>query len=93
MTRILAATSALALLGACALPPEGTDADDLAAFDAAVASVGCELISESDYLAAELQTGLTREQLMQIAQYRIANEEAARLENGGVRLVSGPCAP
>ena len=66
MTRILTAPLALAALtylGACALPPEGVEAPQLAGFDAAVASIGCDLVSESDYIPVELQTGLTRAQV------------------------------
>ena len=58
MTILRGVLPALALTAACAMPPEGTDEQDLANFDAAVASVGCDLRTESEYLAVELQTGL-----------------------------------
>jgi len=92
-TRLLAVTIALGALSACALPPQGVMPQDLANFDLAVASIGCDLVGESDYLPVELQTGLTRDQVIQIAQFRMATEAAVQLENGGVRLVTGPCAP
>ncbi|EPX80459.1 hypothetical protein Salmuc_03775 [Salipiger mucosus DSM 16094] len=66
---------------------------DLVAFDEAVASVGCDLVSESDYLPVEFQTGMTRPMLQEIAGYRIATDKGVRLESGGFRLTSGPCAP
>ncbi|ETX14522.1 NADH dehydrogenase [Roseivivax halodurans JCM 10272] len=84
---------ALALTAACAMPPEGTDEQDSANYDAAVASVGCDLRTESEYLAVELQTGLTRAQLQEMSDYKVANGAAQRFENGGVRLVTGTCAP
>lgn len=93
MTRVLGSLAGLGLLAACALPPDGVKPDDLVAFDAAVASVGCDLVGESDYLPVELQTGLTREQVVETAQFRLANEQAVALENGGVRLITGACAP
>ena len=91
--RLLATMAALGVLAACALPPQGVTQQDLANFDAAVASIGCDLIGESDYLPVELQTGLTREQVIQTAQFRLATDAAVQLENGGVRLVTGDCAP
>lgn len=81
-----------ALAGCMALPPKGTGIEDLAAYEAAVASLGCELVSEADYGAVEFQAGLTREQAIAITEQRLARGEAARLENGGVRLISGSCA-
>lgn len=91
--RFVLPLAGLALVSACAMPPEGVTPQDLAAFDEAVASVGCELVGESDYLPVELQTGLTREQVIQTAAYRVAAEEAVHLEGGGVRLITGACAP
>ena len=83
----------LGLLAACAIPPEGVTPAGLAAFDEAVASIGCELVAESDYLPVELQTGVTREQVTDVAQYRLLSEAAVRLDNGGIRLITGACAP
>jgi hypothetical protein len=84
---------AAALLAGCAMPPEGTEPADLAAWDQAVASVGCSLETESDYLPVELQTGQTRALVQEIAAYKVASEEAVRLDSGGVRLITGACAP
>jgi hypothetical protein len=83
---------ALPLLAAC-IPPEGVTAEDLAAFDAAVVSVGCDLRTERQYLPVELQTGLPRAVLIEIAQYRVSRREAVPLEGGGIRLVTGACTP
>jgi uncharacterized protein YijF (DUF1287 family) len=93
MKRAFAALLGLSLVAACALPPEGTTEADRANYDAAVASIGCTLQYESDYAPVELQTGLTREQVMAISNYRIALEQAVRTPEGGVRLTTGPCAP
>ena len=91
--RILAPLAGLGLLTACAMPPEGVSQEALVFFDEAVASIGCELVGESDYLPVELQTGLTREQVIQTAAFRVASEDAVKRENGGVRLITGSCAP
>ena len=96
MTRILTAPLALAALtylGACALPPEGVEAPQLAGFDAAVASIGCDLVSESDYIPVELQTGLTRAQVQETAAYKLAQGQGVSLSNGGFRSTVGACAP
>ncbi|MFP7570796.1 hypothetical protein [Marivita sp. S2033] len=93
LSRSLALIPAVGLLAACEMPPQGVTPDDLANFDMAVASIGCDLVSESDYLPVELQTGLTREQVIETAQFRLATDAAVQLDNGGIRLISGPCAP
>ena len=93
MKRVFLALGGLGVLAACDLPPEGVSQTDMANFDMAVASVGCELVGESDYLPVELQTGLTREQVIQTAQFRLATDAAVSLENGGIRLITGGCAP
>ncbi|SFD81760.1 hypothetical protein [Roseivivax sediminis] len=93
MKSVAAPLAALSLIAACAMPPEGTDEQDLAAFDSAVSSVGCDLRTESEYLAVELQTGLTRAQLGEMSQYKVETGSAVRLEGGGVRLTTGPCSP
>ncbi len=93
MKHHLVALPALSLVAACVMPPKDVTPEGLAAWDAAVTSIGCELVSEAQYLPVELQTGLTREKLIEVAQYKIATEEAVSLENGGVRLVTGTCAP
>ncbi|WP_235940212.1 MULTISPECIES: hypothetical protein [unclassified Salipiger] len=93
MIRVSAALCALGLLAACAMPPKGTDEQDLMAWDDAVTSIGCELVSESDYQPVELQSGLSRTQVQEIAAYKVKTEEAVPSETGGVRLVTGSCAP
>ncbi|MDA7426599.1 hypothetical protein [Thalassococcus lentus] len=93
MKKMMLAGTALTLLAGCVLPPKDVTPEDLAAFDNAVASIGCTLESERHYLPVELQTGLTREKLIEVAQYKVALEEAVALESGGVKLITGNCAP
>lgn len=88
----LAAVLAFPALAAC-VPPDGVTAEDLAAFDAAVASIGCDLRAERHYLPVELQTGMPRATLTEIAQYKVSIDQAVPLEGGGVRLVTGLCTP
>ena len=90
--RMTAAIAALALTSACAMPPQGASPEQMAAYDNAVASMGCEMRTEREYLAVELQTGLTREQTIQAGQFRMASGAAVPLEGGGVKLVTGACA-
>jgi hypothetical protein len=92
MTRFVGACAVFALLSACAMPPEGVSDERLAMFDSAVESIGCDLVSEEDYIPVELQTGLNREQVMDVAAYRTAREEGVKLSNGGFRLTTGTCA-
>ncbi|MEM9843867.1 MAG: hypothetical protein AAF965_03650 [Pseudomonadota bacterium] len=80
------------LVAGCALPPEGTSPGDVARFQAAVETVGCQLISEAEYLPVELQTGLSREQSTRLASYMVASNRAVRLSTGGIRLTTGACA-
>ncbi len=82
----------IATAGCLALPPKGIDDAQLRAFDEAVASIGCNLDYESDYLPVELQTGMTRQQAIEMAQYKIATGEAVSLSDGAVQLVVGDCA-
>lgn len=92
MKRYAFALVATGLVSGCFLP-EGVTEEDLAAFDAAVASIGCDLVNESDYLPVELQTGMPREKVVTISQYKVEQKEAVPLSNGGVRLQTGACAP
>ncbi|MGP6085528.1 hypothetical protein [Antarctobacter jejuensis] len=92
MKRNAFALVAAGLIAGCVLP-EGVTDEDLSAFDAAVTSIGCDLVDESDYLPVELQTGMPREKLITVSQYKVAQKEAVSLSNGGVRLVTGACAP
>ena len=87
---------ALALTAACDATMTtgagtGMPADAAVAYDAAVASVGCTLRSEKDYLPVELQTGLTREQVLQITSARLARKQAVKLPDGTVQLTTGAC--
>ena len=84
---------AATLLAGCVLPPDDVTEADLAAFDAAVASFGCDLVRKRHYLPVELQTGMSREKLIEVAQYRVALEQAQMVEGGGIRLITGQCAP
>ena len=79
-------------LAGCALPPDGTSAQNIADYEAAVASIGCKLVHESDYLPVELQAGLTREQTLAITKYQLAADRAVSLPDGGVKLTTGACA-
>ena len=85
--------AALTALAACQMPPEGTDETDVANFDTAVGSIGCDLVDEGDYQAIEIQTGLSRMQAQEMAAFRVETGAAAKLSNGGIRLTSGACAP
>lgn len=92
MKRFFLAIPALGALAACALPPLGTSQADIQAYDDAVASIGCTLGTEADYLPVEFQTGLSRDQLLAIGKYKLAAEQAVSLENGGIKLTTGACA-
>ncbi|MDJ0821796.1 MAG: hypothetical protein QNJ09_08315 [Paracoccaceae bacterium] len=81
------------VLAGCVMPPDGVNDDDLIAFDEAVASIGCVLETEAHYLPVELQTGLPREQVIAIAQFRVAQEQALPLQSGGIKLITGACTP
>ncbi|SNR42595.1 hypothetical protein [Puniceibacterium sediminis] len=92
MKRFFGACATFALLSACAMPPEGVTPEHLAMFDEAVASIGCDLVSEEDFIPVELQTGMTRAQVQDVAAYKIKTEEGVTLSNGGFRLKTGACA-
>ena len=92
MKKTFAALAAIGLTAAC-VPPQGVTQEDMARWDAAVASIGCDLVDEGDYLPVELQTGMPREKITEIAQYKVSIKEAVGLSNGGVRLVTGTCTP
>lgn len=87
----LSLAPAVALLGACTLPPEGIDEDQLMFYDNALVSISCDLRFESDYAAVEFQTGLTREQINAITEYKLQTEEVVLHPEGGYRLNTGPC--
>ncbi|WP_101068277.1 hypothetical protein [Roseovarius salinarum] len=93
MRRIpLAALGLPVVLAACAMPPRGVSDADLAAYASAVASIGCEMRYESDYLPVELQTGLSRAQVVGITEYHLAAGSAEPLPGGGAKLITGACA-
>jgi hypothetical protein len=92
MKKYVYALGAATLMSGCILP-EGVTEEDLLSFDAAVSSIGCDLATEADYMPVELQTGMPREKLITVAQYKVEQKEAVALSNGGVRLVTGSCAP
>lgn len=84
------------LLGCVDVPATGgavSAVDNSANFDAAVASIGCELKFESDYLPVELQTGMSREELQQMAAIKVRRGHAVTLGGGGIRSTVGPCDP
>jgi len=95
LKKLFLCVPALALAGCVELgmAPQDTTPEMLAQWDAAVASIGCDLVAESDYLPVELQTGIPRQKLIEIAQYKIQKKQAVSLEGGGVRSVVGACAP
>ena len=91
--KYLPAIAAGLMLAGCDVPPEGTTGEDVTRYEMAVASIGCELVGESDYLPVELQAGLTREQTVAITSRMLASGKAAKLSTGGVRLMTGACTP
>lgn len=91
-TRFLALALLAGPLAGC-IAPEGVTDQDLANFDTAVASIGCDLVNTSDYLPVELQTGLPRDKVIEVAQYRVTQDQAVKLSNGGIRLTTGRCTP
>ncbi|WP_246162326.1 hypothetical protein [Roseovarius faecimaris] len=93
LTMKLAGLAGLMVLAGCEVPPQGTSAEDVARFQAAVASIGCEMVGESDYLPVELQAGLTRQQATDLVSFHLATGKAVELESGGARLVVGDCTP
>ncbi len=86
---VLVAAGALA---ACGGPPEGIGEEDVARYKAAVASIGCELQYDSDYVPVEFQAGLTREQSLAITTYMLSTDQAVKDADGAVRLTTGACA-
>ena len=90
--RLASVLGAVALVGACAPLPTGVTPAMLAQYDAAVASIGCDVVHERHYLPLELQTGFTREQLITMGRYRIQTDAGLPIAGGGMRLYSGDCA-
>ncbi|KRS17374.1 hypothetical protein [Roseovarius indicus] len=79
-------------LAACMTTPEGVNEQMIADYTAAVATIGCEMKYDSDYLPVELQAGITRQQALDITSYMLANDKAVNLPDGGVKLTTGACA-
>ena len=92
LLKVLAAGTALLALAACEMPPEGTSEPDLAFFDEAVASIQCRIVDEGDVSAVMFQTGMTREQVLEVMGFRVRSEDMVPLEGGGYLLVTGECA-
>lgn len=79
-------------LAACAMTPEGVEPEDIAEYELAAATIGCQMVTEADYQPVELQAGLTREQTTAITSYLLSTGKAERLTSGGVKLTTGACA-
>lgn len=80
-------------IGQLGIPPTTVNPSDIASYEVAVASIGCNLITEADYEPVEIQTGLTREQVLNITQFELDAGKAAPIEGGGVQLQTGACSP
>ena len=93
LTRVTMAMIGTLFVTGCALPPDGVSKQNIADYEVAVASIGCEMVGESDYLPVELQAGLTRQQATDLVAYHLGTEKAVELESGGVRLIVGECTP
>lgn len=93
--RLVTGLAALGVLAGCMEAPVSGSRGaplDIAAYEAAVHSIGCELVTDADYGAVEFQAGMTREDVLAITQRRLNREQAVRLDSGGVRLTTGACA-
>ncbi|MEM8633306.1 MAG: hypothetical protein AAGF74_18970 [Pseudomonadota bacterium] len=92
-----AAGLALLALSACddetiaALGGATSSAEQRADFLTAVATTDCVLIDQRQYGAVEFQAGLSREEVIGIAQYYLTIGKAQRIEEGGVLIQAGPC--
>ena len=92
LLKVLAAGTALLALAACEMPPEGISEDGRAFFDEAVTSINCRIVDEGDIAAVMFQTGLSREQVLELMGFRVRSEDMVPLEGGGYLLVTGECA-
>ncbi|MET4127115.1 hypothetical protein [Roseovarius sp. MBR-6] len=90
--RLSVALAGLGLVAGCVVPPQGTTRDDLAIYEQAAQSLNCTLVTEGDFLAMEMQTGLARQQLLDITGRYLSTGGAERLPGGGVKLTTGACA-
>lgn len=80
------------LVAGCGAPPEGTSQDNVTDYINAAATIGCELVHDSDYAPVEFQAGLTREQALGITTFLLSKGDAQNLPEGGVRITAGACA-
>lgn len=97
MSRLAVIAIIPALLAGC-VETDGTTSGPTPAqnaenFDAAVASIGCALKFESDYLPVELQTGMSREEIQKVAASKVRRGHAVALSGGGIRSTVGTCDP
>ncbi len=92
MGRFVIPLAALGLVTGCVVPPQGSSRDDLAIYQQAAQSLNCTLVTEGDFLAMEMQTGLARQQLLDITGRYLSTGGAERLPGGGVKLTTGACA-
>ena len=90
---VLTACDDAILVGIPGTEPYEMAQAELAAWDAAVASVGCVMAAEAQYHPVEIQTGLSRERVSEILGRKIAAGEAVERPEGGYRYVSGSCTP
>lgn len=92
VAKCLAFAGLLGGVAACVGTPKGVNEQMIADYTAAVATIGCEMKYDSDYLPVELQAGITRQQALDITSYMLANDKAVSLPDGGVKLTTGACA-
>ena len=78
--------------GGAPAAPVRSFADKVASYDEAVASIGCAMVGESDYMAVEFQADLTREESTTITAQKLAAGKAVKLPEGGARITDGACA-
>ena len=98
LKRVILMVAGLGALAGCdentmaALGGATSTAEQRADYLAAVATTDCVLIDQRQYGAVEFQAGLSREETIEITQFYLAFGGAERLEDGGVRITTGPCA-
>lgn len=84
----------VALSGCLAVPPQGVNSEMRSDYVLAVKSIGCVLRTEGDYMAVELQSGLTRDQALKMTRYHLDLGTALKSKDGkSVRLITGGCKP
>jgi hypothetical protein len=90
--KMLASLGFLGFAAGCAGTPDGISEANIADYMAAVESIGCQMRYDSDYVPVEFQTGMTRQQVLDITTYMLARDQAVRLPDGGVKITTGACA-